>query len=245
MEKKDVLILLIIYKAHLNEYEAKAVESCFRVFKNREICVVFPNGTNMSEIVELSKKNNKSVAFLEIEEKWLSSIEMYGHLLIQPNFYRMFTTYKYILIYQTDVYALYDNLDYYMEMDYGYYASCCYFIDSGAFLKCLCGGFSLRKVSSFIENIENRPDWEETNNNKNFNAEDLFFINETYGLKNISPPEIGQYFCFDTYLLTDDFIDIYENNKGISKFPMAIHKYGDKNFNILAEYVIKKYNESI
>lgn len=249
MKDKRVAVVFITHTSDLNDYEKISVERCFSVFKNRDIILVMPDGIDYKIYSDIAKSVGKDFEVRILYKEWLSSIFVYNKLLIQPWFYELFSDYEYILTYQLDVYPFYDNLDYFINLGYDYCTSCFYFPIENLYHKCVCGGFSLRRVDAFIDNLKTRSDWDFVNNQypESFDdliPEDVFFIGREEGIKNICPKEIGDKFCFDSYLLTPDIVDLVNSNGKIEEFPMAIHEYGKQQYQYGADFVIEQYNNS-
>ena len=245
MKEKDVAVTFIVHKSDLNDYEKTSVERCFSIFKNRDIILVMPDGMDYKIYSDIAKSVGKDFEVRILHKEWLSSIFAYNKLLIQPWFYELFSDYEYILTYQLDVYPFYDNLDYFINLGYDYCTSCFYSSDNNWNGVCLCGGFSLRRVDVFIENLKTRPDWEFANNlsGDDLIPEDVFFVCYKDGIKNICPKEIGDIFCLDSYLLTQECNEKIASNSDFESFPMAIHKYGNEPYKEAADFIVKKYNK--
>lgn len=234
----DVAIVFISHKQTLNEYERKSVESCFNVFKNRDIYVILPKDVDNSEYAEIAKKCNKDVTFIYEDKKWLCSYKDYNQYLKQPFFYEKFKDYKYIQTYQLDCYALYDNLDYFIEKGFEYYAPVEYF-DGKMYGKPFCGGFSLRNVDAFIKNSKSRMEECE----KDTENEDDYFISNPNGIKSVCTRDIGEEYCWDSFVLTPS-LQIKCVNKEKINPPMALHLYGRNTKQELFDYIIDYYNNN-
>ena len=246
MKDKRVAVVFITHTSDLNDYEKISVERCFSVFKNRDIILVMPDGMDYKIYSDMAKSVGKDFEVRILHKEWLSSIFTYNKLLIQPWFYELFSDYEYILTYQLDVYPLYDNLDYFISLGYDYCTSAFYYNDDNWKGVCLCGGFSLRRVDVFIDNLKTRPDWEFANNlsGNDVIPEDVFFVCYKDGIKNICPKEIGDKFCFDSYFLTQEFFDTYGSDDNIEEYPMAVHEYGKDGYKFGADILVDKYNSS-
>lgn len=89
----------------------------------------------------------------------------YNQLLLSPEFYRLFDTHSHILIYQLDALVFRDELLYWCEQPYDYIGATFYrsfieeaegFIWPYAEIGCCNGGFSLRRVDSFLRHLTSR-----------------------------------------------------------------------------------------
>jgi hypothetical protein len=160
-------IVIPVYKSALSENEMKAIKQCVSVFKAREIVLVAPENLDLKRYMEY-KSDFKVKRF---DDHFFKNIDGYNKLLLSNHFYKQFSEYNYILIHQLDAYVFKDELDAWCKKGYDYIGSPI-LEDSfvNAWLKHLKrrnlmiklgiiknenvgnGGFSLRKVSSFIFN---------------------------------------------------------------------------------------------
>lgn len=181
-----VAVVIPIYKELLNEYEKISLHQCLRILDRYDIFFIMPIGLDITsyrcgkvKIMELSPDNFKSIA-------------TYNRLMLNPEFYRNFLEFDYILIYQLDGFVFCDRLDEFMAKGYDYIGAP--WLDgmklykysfrgiellnrflNGVFVYCTLyvgnGGVSLRKVNSTINILEKNAgqvnDWREN--------EDLFF----------------------------------------------------------------------
>lgn len=99
-------------------------------------------------------------ALKRFDNKYFGSVEAHRELMLSPKFYKSFLEYKYILIYHLDSLVFSDQLTYWCNMNFDYiappwikhkdapYAGISAFED-----KVGNGGFSLRKIESFLKVI--------------------------------------------------------------------------------------------
>ncbi len=94
--------------------------------------------------------------------KYFGSVHANTRLMLSPNFYEAFRDYQYILIYHLDSLVFSDQLLYWCQLDFDYIGP--------PWIKCPDlpwvetegvgnGGFSLRKVESFLKVIHSREYW--------------------------------------------------------------------------------------
>lgn len=181
-----VAVVIPIYKESLNEYEKISLRQCLRTLNRYDIFFVMPTGLNITsyqcdnvKIKELSPNNFKSIA-------------TYNRLMLNPEFYRKFFEYDYILIYQLDGFVFEDRLAEFTAKGYDYIGAP--WVDGMKLYRYLFpgvewinkilngalvyrtlyvgnGGVSLRKVNSII-NILEKNDEQASGWDMN---EDLFF----------------------------------------------------------------------
>lgn len=106
----------------------------------------------------LDKKRIRSKGFkiTKFPDYFFKNRETYNELLLTEDFYQKFSDYEYILIYQLDALVFSDQLKEWCKKDYDYIGAPLIYPRIGQvsykYQKYLCGngGFSLRKVKSFI-----------------------------------------------------------------------------------------------
>lgn len=233
---KDVAVVVIGYKKILTDWERISFKRCLDVFKNRDIFVVGPWNIQKDEYLEISNYE-KNLVYINFSEKWFESVYTYGKMLMQKSFYTFFSEYKYILIYQLDCYAFQDNLDYFINLDYDYYGAP--WVWSNVYKRVGNGGLSLRKISAFIENLEERKDLDYINSDEcEYFIEDLAFCTGFYPLKNICPFEVGEQFSFETTASWH----VPEDMK-IEDFPMGLHGFTKPEFYECMDKLIKRWDK--
>ncbi len=97
-----------------------------------------------------------------IPDRHLESIHTYNQLMLSLDFYRGFTDYSHLLIYQLDSYVFKDELIKWCCTDWDYIGGPIYYPRSSPYGEKFCqcigaGGFSLRKISSFIKVLNKNP----------------------------------------------------------------------------------------
>lgn len=98
------------------------------------------------------------------DDQWFTGVESYSKLLLSKWFYEDFADYDYILIYQLDCLVFRDELQWWCEQGYDYIGAPLFKVrgepDSG-FSGASNGGFSLRKVRSFLKVLNSKRYLEE------------------------------------------------------------------------------------
>lgn len=207
MDKKDIVIVIPIYRTDLLEQERKSLLQCVTLLSDYSIVILKPESLNIDSI--LIEFNLKKVELFP--DECFSSLRAYNKTVLSSDFYLRFSQYKYMLIYQLDAYVFRDELLYWANRGYDYIGapwipinskllysrwerfcllqkSCFYrLIGSNKFKKPKYhlfrvgnGGFSLRKISKFIEITQYYEDKIRLllSDNCEFYPEDLFLNNE-------------------------------------------------------------------
>ena len=167
MDENLVSVVIPLYKTDLDENEILSLNQCLKVLKNYPITFIIPNSLDFSKITSAFKALNTATIYLErFEDEHFSGIFAYNNLMLSYKFYERFLKYKYILIYQLDVFVFRDELADWCNKDYDYIGapwlpSKHIFYDlfnkerqfkkksNRRYYKVGNGGFSLRKVESF------------------------------------------------------------------------------------------------
>jgi hypothetical protein len=151
MNKKDICVIIPIYKEILNDFEIQSVNQCIKVLSEYSLCFVCPQGLN----IDFYRDNFSGINnFTFFDKIYFQSLKGYNRLMLYPNFYKTFNHFKYMLIYQTDCYVFRDELLKWANKGYDYIGGIWFenYIGNpylGAKLwQAGNGGLSLRKIES-------------------------------------------------------------------------------------------------
>jgi hypothetical protein len=173
--KEKIAIVIPVYKSTLTQYEQVALDKCYAVLGKYPIVFVAPESLPIDRVV----RSNRRATTLRFSDSFFRNIAGYNRLMMSSVFYEAFVQYDYILIYQLDAYIFTDDLVQWCNKEYDYvgapwipaqkYEHSYYRIGLSimTFLGSLIpiktgidnyyhvgnGGFSLRKVDSFIHII--------------------------------------------------------------------------------------------
>jgi len=197
-ESSLVRIIIPIYKNTLNELEEASLKQSFKVLKNHHFSIVCPEDLNVQPILKTAE--NIKLDIVRFPPKYFKGIEGYNSLMLSEEFYEKFLESKYILICQTDVIVIKDELEYWCSKDYDYIgapwiASSRNFWNKSMltirnlfnkkkksslhFFKVGNGGFSLRNVSKHYEVVtKHQKEIEYYQQNRvpeKLHVEDMFF----------------------------------------------------------------------
>lgn len=175
-------IVIPIYKERMTDEELISFNSISRNCEGKyDICIIGNGYLNDEWWLSFCKKHN--IRTVVLPDKWFSSIYSYNYLCLTADFYKIFSNYKYMMIFQLDGYMFYNDLEKFISLDYDYYGALHY----SPYLKCGNGGVSLRKISSFISVLCSGVDIDYSI------YEDVFFSN--CGMLRQSPYEVCRSFC--------------------------------------------------
>lgn len=203
---KKCCVVIITHKERLDGDEEISFKQALSVFSGRrDIKVVLPDNISYDYYNEFGKTYDFEI--VKINNQWLKDYKAYNKTLCRNYFYDIFNDYEYILIYQVDAWVYYDNLDYFMELDFDYYGAPWPYADAvnnpvGN------GGFSLRKVDKMLEVCGD-------DSNKNGINEDVWFCKYNKDKLNICTVQIASNFSLET--ITTQYLQY------ISTIPMGLH----------------------
>lgn len=145
--KNKCCIAIINHTEKLSDSEKLSIGKAIEVFGDkRDIFIILPDNIDTKEYEVYSEKST----ILKVNNEWLSTYKAYNNTLCSSDFYKLFSDYEYVLIYQTDCWAFEDRLDEFIELGYDYYGAAWPHLQD----KIGNGGFSLRKVKKMIELTE-------------------------------------------------------------------------------------------
>lgn len=245
---KNFCIVIPIYKEELNCIDKLSLSRLNKIIGNKyDIYLVKPSGLITDEYYKLLDKS--CVNEIEFDKEYFESTSSYSQLCLQYSFYDKFSEYKYMYIYQTDCYLVYDNLEEWCNKEYDYVGAPIIATDAGwknwdnpnnYVPQVGNGGFSIRKIEVFKDltdpNGEFRKYYKITDELiSKVIYEDKYFCNDIYNYYDIVKPSWKEAIYFALDMNVDA---IYSG--GFTELPMCIHAW-PKNIrywkNILEELI--------
>lgn len=149
----QVAVIIPCYKERPTVTEMAAIKQCYKILGKHPIFFVIPEGLNLDYY---EKCLGEKVDYVSFAPHFFTSIEEYSELLKQNSFYKAFSNYKYILIYQTDAWVFKDDLLSWCHKGYDYIGAPWFenfsSHENGKELWTVGnGGFSLRRVDKFLQ----------------------------------------------------------------------------------------------
>ena len=157
MKTKLVAIAIPIYKEIPSSIEIASLSNCFKVLSRYPFFFVCPDNLNLQFYKNFIKSYNVEVSICSFNSKFFDSLKTYNNLMLDINFYKTFKSYKYLLIHQLDAWVFRDELKYWCSLGYDYIGAPWFheYHDATAHSELYPiagnGGFSLRKIESFID----------------------------------------------------------------------------------------------
>ncbi len=116
MSKKEVAVVIPMYKAVLSNGERRSLERCVSVLKNHPMIIAKPEHLDLSAL--LVQYDNLSIE--NFPSMYFTDIQAYNRLMMSAEFYQRFVDFEYILIYQLDAYIFSDQLTEWCQKGYDY-----------------------------------------------------------------------------------------------------------------------------
>jgi len=113
---KKVVVVIPTHNQNPMTSELASFTQCYKILGEHPIRILAPEGLDVSAYTHVVPECQ--VVF--IDKNWLSSIEQYNKLKINPYFYHLFKEYNYLLTYELDAWVFRDELLYWCEKDYDY-----------------------------------------------------------------------------------------------------------------------------
>lgn len=146
------VVIIPVYKENPSAEELKSLRQCIRVLGKHDLCLVCTSSLNRTVYDTVFEKEKATYQVEFFDADFFASQRGYNRLMLTRSFYQRFSQWEYMLIYQLDAYVFSDRLDEWCQKGYDYVGA--------PFLKLNKevdpvnsgnGGFSLRRIQSFIE----------------------------------------------------------------------------------------------
>lgn len=102
----SVAVVIPIYQSALTANEQLSLRQCVKVLGAYAIKIVAPASLDLSQIT----KQYPSIEVIGLPDVHFKSIDSYNRLLISIDFYKLFESWQFILIYQLDAFVFRDEL---------------------------------------------------------------------------------------------------------------------------------------
>lgn len=154
--KKKCSIVIPLYKEYnlSKESELASLKQVSQILGRYPITLIHPENLNLEPFIQIIQRagatNVKNESF---DRKYFVNIAGYNSLLLSTEFYKRFSAYQYILIYQLDAWVFRDELEYWCNKGYDYIGAPWFegmhnATTNSKFIGVGNGGFSLRRVKT-------------------------------------------------------------------------------------------------
>lgn len=113
-DKKQVKIVIPVYKLPLKESERTSIERVFSLLGMFDICFIAPEGL----VIDDEITHGREVVYFD--KSFFDGIHGYNRMMLSSDFYKRFSDYEYILICQTDAYIFKNTLGEWLDKGYDY-----------------------------------------------------------------------------------------------------------------------------
>lgn len=114
--KALVAVVIPIYQANLTDAEQMSLRQCMQVLGNYPVIIVKPESLDLPAF----RQEYPSLTFQSFDNRFFKGVDAYNRLMVSIDFYKTFTAYEYILIYQLDAFVFRDELKEWCAKGYGY-----------------------------------------------------------------------------------------------------------------------------
>lgn len=196
MELKNYLVVVIpVYKKELSNNELISLQQLVKTLKKYPICFLAPQGLKLD--IELGCQPK----YEYFPDSFFKSVHTYSRLMLTSELYQRFAKFEYMLVYQLDAFILKSNIQDFTELGYDYIGAPTlegmykpYREEKVLFTQ--NGGFSLRKISSFISWTKNNS--QEIELMQKYDDEDsIIYALRHKGIK-LAPVDVALRFSFDS-----------------------------------------------
>lgn len=116
VQPKDVVVVIPLYLHTLSQIEQHSLEQCLRVLAAYSIVLVKPRSLDVSALCRTYPQLHAE----DFADEYFVSLRSYNRLVLSTEFYRRFSRYAYLLIYQLDAYVFADELLEWCRKGYDY-----------------------------------------------------------------------------------------------------------------------------
>lgn len=157
--KSSCIVVVPVYKEILSHKEIQSFKQCCQILASYPICIVCPEHINLSCYQNIANIFSVRLIIESFPQHYFDGISGYNRLMTDISFYRRFSNYQYLLLFQLDAWAFRDELDYWCSLGYDYVGAPWFenygtYEDGNKLWAVGNGGFSLRRIQYFLELLE-------------------------------------------------------------------------------------------
>jgi len=149
------VIVIPVYKDTLTRQEELSLKQCVTILNKHDIVLISHRRLVLKEYEDIFNLYHKKLEIIYFEDHYFSSVSGYNRLMLSRFFYETFSQWDYMLIYQLDAFVFKDELNFWVDKGYDYIGAPWMKLNGRLDKKNSGnGGFSLRKITSFIHLFE-------------------------------------------------------------------------------------------
>lgn len=165
-DNSSVAVVIPVYRATFTDYEKISLRQCMSVLSAYPVRIVKPESLNLDFV----KTEYPGIEFISLADSHFNGIDAYNRLMISVDFYRIFSSFEFIFIYQLDAFVFRDELKDWCKKGLDYIGAPSFHdgelnklpaSGKDAFAQALAtrryvlnGGLSLRRVPAFIRYLK-------------------------------------------------------------------------------------------
>jgi hypothetical protein len=241
---EEVAIVIPVYKPVMSKYELISFNQCNKILSSYKKIIIAPEGLDTSSYQKIA---HKVVTF---DKSYFESLKHYNKLLLSETFYKEFTDFEYILIYQLDAFVFEDLLHFWCQKKYDYIGAAwindyfriliniilkinlktaIWLLFKKNFWNCVGnGGLSLRRIPSFLAHFNDKSCFaDKWTANEDYYW--IFFAKNNNRLFSVPKPKEAMKFSIE-------LAPKYCLKKNKYKLPFGLHAWERYNINVWRPY---------
>lgn len=115
-KESKVAVVIPVYQASLTDAELMSLRQCMNVLGGYPVIIVKPAGLDLSAL----QRQYPALTFQSFDNSFFTGVDAYNRLMVSIDFYKAFTAYEFILIYQLDAFVFRDELSEWCAKGYDY-----------------------------------------------------------------------------------------------------------------------------
>lgn len=163
------IIIIPLYKSTPTEAEIASFNQCLSILGKYRICIVTYKDVDINKYNDISTTYKIKIYREDFDALFFANITGYNQLMLSKEFYKRFSDYEYMLIYQLDAWVFRDELNNWCDQGYDYIGAPWISKDEKGYYHFAGvgnGGFSLRRVRHFIDTLSYKGPVKDGNNLK-------------------------------------------------------------------------------
>jgi hypothetical protein len=119
MARKEVAVILPVFKDGLSDNELLSLKQCLTTLKAYPVFFIGPTKLNTAVYEDICH-THIPFNIKRFENGFFNDIGSYNRLMLSTDFYKSFLDYKFILIHQLDAFVFKDELEYWCRKNYDF-----------------------------------------------------------------------------------------------------------------------------
>ncbi len=115
-----VTVGIPIYKANPCPYELYSFERCCKVLGKYPFAIITHNDLDTVIYTDIMESFNVNFTYTYFDRTFFKDTNGYNRLMVSPSFYKKYSAFTYLLIYQLDAFVFSDQLSEWCAKDYDY-----------------------------------------------------------------------------------------------------------------------------